>query len=421
MIIQQRKDRQGNIYFSFLYKDEKTGKKVRLKKTEHPHFDNLADAEAWAKSQEAYRNSRKAYIARKVAWKTQYYQFDQLKKKYEAWQKERAPNSYATNIQLLEQYVFDFFLNDRKSSNVNDWHLIFQDFNDWLKEKINRTDSEKLAFSSCNNIIRTLNTFLECLKQYNLIDPDSVKKCPAFPEHKLNRRGFESYIDKDELKQIRFNMEKYSKSASDFFYILWYTGMRFAELFGLPTNSLFKGDIPTKSLHDELVKCDLKYYGYIRLESQPYYDDRKREEDKSLRRKPLKGNKSIDPKYTRIIPIFDKEVWNILATRYKNAKERLFKIEYTTKLDDYCFFDDLEWNKAVESLKKAYQDQKLEPKSYHCCRHSFVTRLIGETRSFFLVRAITGHRKDKSFERYLHIFEQLAQESLKNTQEIDVI
>jgi hypothetical protein len=44
--------------------------------------------------------------------------------------------------------------------------------------------------------------------------------------------------------------------------------------------------------------------------------------------------------------------------------------------------------------------------------------LVGETRNMFLTRAITGHKKDKSFERYLHIYEEMNQDALENEQEI---
>jgi len=35
--------------------------------------------------------------------------------------------------------------------------------------------------------------------------------------------------------------------------------------------------------------------------------------------------------------------------------------------------------------------------------------------------AITGHRKDKSFEKYLHIYEQMAIESRESEEAIDIV
>lgn len=135
MYIQQRTDRQGNTYFSFNYVDE-NGKRIRLKKSEHPHFETYEEALTWAKSQDAYRTARKARLERKLAWKKKHYQFADLSQGYLKWQKEKAPNSYESSLYMLEQYVFAFFLNVKQASNVNDWHLSFREFVDWLREGV---------------------------------------------------------------------------------------------------------------------------------------------------------------------------------------------------------------------------------------------------------------------------------------------
>lgn len=422
MYIHKRKDRQGNTYYSFSYVDDE-GRRIRLKKSEHPHFDLREEASTWAKSQDAYRSARKARLERKLAWRKKYYQFNDLLQGYQKWQKEKAPNSFENSVYMLEQYVFVFFLNVKQASNVNDWHLLFREFLDWLRDGAPGTKrkSGKLAVATSNNIIRCLNTFLTYLKDYNLIDPDNVVKCKAYPEHMLSRRGLKDVITEEEMNMVRKRLLAINEPASDFFYTLWHTGMRFSELFGLPITSLIKGQVPHRALHDELLKCGIEYHGYIYLESQPKHDDRRREKDGTLARKPLKGNREISPKYARIIPIRSKEIWNILATRYKAQSKAFLKKQYTDNKSDYVFFEDLEWNKAVNSLRETYKQLGLTPKQYHCCRHSFATLLVGETRSFFLVRSITGHRKDRSFERYLHVFEQMAMAAKQMEQEIDVI
>jgi integrase len=76
----------------------------------------------------------------------------------------------------------------------------------------------------------------------------------------------------------------------------------------------------------------------------------------------------------------------------------------------------------VGALRRVYVDNPhLGSKSYHCCRHSYTTLLVGETRSYFLVRMITGHRSQKAFERYLHVYEQVALAARQESQEIDVL
>jgi hypothetical protein len=49
--------------------------------------------------------------------------------------------------------------------------------------------------------------------------------------------------------------------AAEFFLVLWHTGMRFNELFGLPMNALFKAEVTCKPLAEELTKSGITYHG----------------------------------------------------------------------------------------------------------------------------------------------------------------
>lgn len=423
MYVHQRKDRQGRVYFSFSYVEGKSGKRVRLRKGQHPHFSDRADAEAWAKSQAGIRAAEAAWHLRKAAWRAQFNDLGEYLKVYTKWQKKKAPNSWRNSVASLEHYVFPFFATKKQSNNINQWHLFYQEFVDWLgdeAETAGRTPG-RITKGTANGVIRALNTFMTCMRTYNRLDADLVAKCPSFPEHELNRMGFEHVIQVDEMNRVWEQLKRIDDAVADFFLVLWHTGMRYSELAGLPLTALFRGNIPSPALHDELKKCNVTYHGYIHLESQPATDDCRREEDGSLKRKPLKACKEISPRFTRNIPIRTKEVWNILATRHKEALKSFAKKVFTKEKGDYLLFADLEWNRATNSLRRAFAELGLDAKGFHACRHSFTTNLVGETRSFFLVRAITGHRKDKSFERYLHTFEQISQEARRNEQEIETI
>lgn len=424
MYVDKRKDRAGQVYFSFSYLD-KDGKRRRLKKSEHPHFATLEEAQSWARGQQAIYASKKNYIAQKLAWKTQYYNFNELIDLYTGWSKGEAPNSWQAAISYLNNWVFPFFLNEKKSGNVNNWHLHYQEFRDWLtKPDLNLKGGKKtnLALSTANSIIKTLNTFTTCLAKYNKMDREVARiKCEAFEAHKLARRSLKDIIPPDEMKAIHARMHTIHPPAADFFLVLWHTGMRFNELFSLPITALYKGQMTNKSFHDELSKCGIDYVGYIYLDSQAEHDDRKREEDKAIKRKPLKGLKEIHPRNARTIPIRTPEVWNVLARRHKVALESFVKKEFGGDKSSYVFFEDLEWNKAYNALKTAYSDLGIDAKQFHCCRHTFTTLLVGETRSFFLTRAITGHRVDRTFERYLHIYEQIGLAAQQNEQVIEEI
>jgi hypothetical protein len=47
--------------------------------------------------------------------------------------------------------------------------------------------------------------------------------------------------------------------------------------------------------------------------------------------------------------------------------------------------------------------------------------LVGETRHFFLVRQITGHKKDRNIERYMHLYEEIGLAAKADEQDIDLI
>ncbi len=114
-------------------------------------------------------------------------------------------------------------------------------------------------------------------------------------------------------------------------------------------------------------------------------------------------------------------MWNILAVRYKTQQSLLETNSLGKDLANYTLFGDCEWNKLNRSLKEAYIRIGTKHKGYHACRHTFVTLLTGVTRSYFLVRMISGHKSQKAFERYLHIYEQIAMQSRQKLQTIEVI
>jgi integrase len=421
MYLDTRKNKKGQLRFRFTYLDH-LGNRLRYPAADTPIFKTREEAEKWARSQSAAMGAKKAFIEKKLEWKTKHYQFNELLTKFQGWQKERAPNSWKNNVLYLEQWVLHWFLNIKGLNNVNTWHLYFHEFSDWLSTNANqliRGKSKPIAAGTINNILRTVNVFLTFLQSYNLIDPSSVQKTPVLPSHKLGSRGYKDIILEEELELICKRID--CRTTAEFLTVLYNTGMRFNELFGLPMNALFKGEVSSESLKKELERCNISYFGYLLLDSQPADENRHREADGTIKRKPLKSHKVISPKNSRIIPIRTKEVWNILATRYLTQSKLHAEGKFGKDRTDYMLFDELNYNQAYIKLREAYKDTKFAPKAFHACRHTFVTRLVGETKSFFLTRMITGHRKDTSFERYLHIYEQIATEAKASEQEIDLV
>lgn len=409
----------GSHYYSFLYTDPETGKRIRLKKSEHPHFTELAKAEIWAKSHEAYQHSQLATVRLKMVWLEKYADFAELIPQFEAWQAKRAPNSYAEAVRYLKHYVFPFFLTEKHENNVNHWHTLHTDFLLYL-EAATAIRGGNLSYSSKNNCVAAYNSFTKFLLSKNLIHPSNVTTCPKFGDHLVTRREIESVIEDDEFERIYQHLLTVDTATADFWLIARGTGMRFNELFGLDIGSLYKGHT-TGSLHAELEAHKIEYYGVIVLQDQPESAARLRDDKGVIARKPLKSRKTISPKNNRTIPIMDKEVWNTLARRHIAEKAKMTKGVYGSDIKNYVFFDDTNKSRLGNTLREACETLNLPlARTYHDLRHTFTTMLVGKTRSFFLTKTILGHRSD-AFDSYNHIFEMVSLKAKQQSQEIDFI
>lgn len=418
MIVQKRTLKDGSYYYSFLY--EENGKKYRLKKDSHPYFTRLEDAERWAAAQEGYRAAEKDRLKKKLEWKTKYYNFSELLPKFEIYKKEKAPNKYRDHVKALEYYVLPFFLTEKHLGNVNDWLHHFREFRDWLNNVKSVRSGKLLSAAYKNTIISVLNSFMIFLNEYNLIDSERVSKCGNIEKHKIKYRDHTDYITLDEFRVIYTHLKRSNELVSDFWLILYYTGMRFNELMSLPISQLHKGEL-TGPLQIELQTHNLIYFGYIVLESQCDTRAKKRDSSGKLIRKPLKSCKTISPKNNRTIPITDKEAWNTLVRLFKIQQERLLKNEYGPDKNQYLFFSDLKETTATRELSKAYNGLSYKTKTFHCLRHTLATNLMGLTRSSFLARNILGHKSSEVFEQYNHIYEQITIKAQENTQEIEFV
>ena len=188
---------------------------------------------------------------------------------------------------------------------------------------------------------------------------------------------------------------------------------------------MFKGNI-SGGIHDELVEKKIDYFGYILLDSQILKDDetdslvRERFAGGAHKRGPLKGRKEISLKNSRFIPIDDKKCWNILVKLYQKQKEVLKKGTFGLSDRNYLFFEDLEQG-TVRRHMASVNEEKKSHKDFHSLRHTYSTNLVGKTRSFFLAKAVLGHKSEKEFEKYCHLAEQTQLNAQKNSQSIDFV
>lgn len=422
MYISIRTDRNGIKYFSVRYKGA-DGKMKRLKKSEHPDFKTEEEAEEWCKSQDAIKQSKKNYIKQKTQWKTKYYNFVELLKLYERYQKKNAPNSWQRSVKMVEQHVFHFFLDIKGCSNPNDWYLLFRDFRDWVDEEMVNCNGKKTdSYSTKNHAINSLNTFLECLGEYRKIDQDSVKRIKPWPKSLIRTKDHRSVISHEDFEKILVGMnnltsmdENQKIGIIEFFRVLRATGMRINELWSIPFCSLHRGKIKGP-VHDSLVQKNMDdYFGYFLLKSQCKTVQRLPND-----RKPLKHRPTISPKYYRSIPIFSKEIWNIVARRYLVC-DKNFKKNVGSDSENYHLFDgEVSYSQVTKTFKEVCERLGFA-NTPHDLRHTFVTEFVGQTRDLFLVRAITGHKSEKTLEYYLHTYEMMMMMNEQKENVIEII
>lgn len=356
-------------------------------------------------------------MEQKNSWRTKYTDFQKLEKAFLKWHKKKAPNSFVSDA-LYMTYVFEYFLKVQEAGNVNLWKDYNQKFRDWLEESATGTKrtSKSLSYSTMNHCIRALNNFTEFCVAYNHMNVDFRVACKTFPQSMVGKRGYEDVITPDEFSDVHAQLLQLDQNVADFFYVAYHTGMRFNEIKSLPMNFLYQGSV-TGPLDEELQRYNMKTFGYIVLESQGSSKVTARLKDNSVHRKPLKTRKKISAKDSRTIPITDKGAWNILARRFRLQKNLLEKGTFGGDKINYLLFDGLNGVKLNMTLKDAYGRLGKKPKSYHCCRHSKATYLVGETRSYFLGKAILGHKSD-TFEDYLHIHEMIAVKAKQSDDDI---
>ena len=421
MKVEIRKRANGSEYFSFVYWDGK--RRVRLKQTTHPKFNSIEDAKQWAKAKVAEVDCARARVLRRLQWKTQYYEFTKLADGYIEHCKKTQPNSWKNTVLYLTHYVLPYFLDERKSNNPNSWSFYFEDFKKWLEDTALtiKQPQRPIAYSTKNHCIKTLNTFLEYLARNHLMDRANSGKMQGFSSNMINSRDAEALITPEEFKAVFNNLQELNPLVAVFFQTAYYTGMRFNEIYGISLDDLFNGEIEDEFLKKALDDYKIKHFGYVVLESQPATKIRARLPDGSIKRKPLKGKRKIHEKHTRIMPIINKDLFNNLVKLYKQQKELLEKRSYGRNPKDYVLFDGLTTTAASIVLRAAYSKTKYTPKSYHCCRHTRCTELVGLTRDVALAKSWLGHERHETTLRYTHIHQKASRTARKKEQNIEFI
>jgi integrase len=373
-----------------------------------------AVAKQYCQTKSAEENAIKSRIQKRKEWEEKFHNYAKLLNDFGEDHQLKAPNSWKNDVYYLDGYVFPFFLGKQLSSNLHEWPLHYHDFKKWLSDvKPMKYNIDRLAINTQNKIIKALNLFLRYYSESNPTEVE-IKKCSVYPREMCKISTAADVLEKHEVEPIWEALKKIRPMSADLFYVLTQTGMRINEAIGTCLAFVNEGEIEGKkarSYHQLIKKYDLSYYGYLVLESQPRYRV-PRDKGGIVPRKPLKSRKTIEHKYFRYIPLFDKDAWKIIA---RLSNERMNEIEqrkWGKDPKDYLLFNGMTATMFYLDLKRAFEMTKLRFRSPHKVgRHTYLTWLYDVTyNDATLAEIIVGHRDKKTMENYSHLAEQVGRE-----------
>lgn len=238
-----------------------------------------------------------------------------------------------------------------------------------------------------------------------------------FPSHRLNERSIDDVISADEMEQVYQTLIGLGyRAEAVFFRLLYFTGLRFNEGLGVSLNDIYTGEIQHEALKSLLTRYDIKHFGYMVIASQPDHKTRGlRNGEGKISRKPLKGRKKISEKYSRVIVIPDQVLWQELATLFNCQVDAFNNHKWGLDPKDYALFDGLDRTTSTRRLMAAYKKVRARFRTWHCCRHSCATNIIGRTGDYNLARIWLGHSSPSAIERYVHIHQAIVRMSQKNS------
>jgi len=406
MKFEKRVNKDGSSYYSFVWYDSKQDKRIRLTKEEiSTRFGKQITTEEEArdclKLLEAQYEAEKVRILRRLDWEKDYYNFNGILEEYEKNQKKKAPNSWQNNVFYIKHYVLPYFLTEKKLNNIELWSDYYDGFIDWLKTAKLIRGNRIISVSSANHAIKSLNTFLKHMFKQKLLHRYSP--CESFPSHLTGSRTIDDVVYPAEMESV-YNTLKANGHPQEatFFRYLFFAGMRLSEGLAISLADLYQGQLPeTQMIAKKIKSHNMEYFGYIVSDSQL---------NEQGVRVPFKGKKEIGERYSRIIPIVDKVLWNDLVDLAALQYDKWKDSKHLNK-KDFFLFDQLNDTTASRRLEEAYQSNQLKYRSWHCLRHSRATWLIGETGDEVLARAWLGHSSPKVFERYNHLYQSLVREA----------
>jgi len=120
--IEKRTNKNGHSYYSFVYYDSRTKKRVRYSKKEiqlrfGKDITTKAEAEKCLKLLEAEVDSEKERKRNALKWQKEYYSFNALLNDFINLQKKDAPRSWKNSRHYMQYYVLVYFLEVAQCNN----------------------------------------------------------------------------------------------------------------------------------------------------------------------------------------------------------------------------------------------------------------------------------------------------------------
>ncbi len=165
MQYERRSNKDGTHYYSFVWYDTKSKKRIRMSRKDiFKRFgkDILTEDEAkeCIKLLAAQYHTETFRIQARLSWEKDYYNFSALLDQYVTVQKKTAPNSWKNNEFYIKHYVLPFFLTEKKLNNIEQWADYFDEYKEWLEKAKQIRSDATISYGGKNHAIKGLNTFL---------------------------------------------------------------------------------------------------------------------------------------------------------------------------------------------------------------------------------------------------------------------
>ena len=371
-------------------------------------------AEAWAEEHLPRIIEAELVMLERQRWRT-YPVLCKRVNEYKAFKLKKAPRSARQDLSMLTNLVLPYFAVEQELKDPREWFLRSKRFKAWLlnrEEGAKTAAGEPISVSTANKAINSLNKFGEWLVDFEYINEADYRPLKAYSASMQNKKGADDLVDEQEFHLVRERLRKDDNPLwAELWLVQYWTGMRINELVGLTLN--FLSPEAPQEVHDVITAAGLPIYGAILLDSQPAQDHIKRI-GQQIPRTPLKWRDKISPRNSRVIPVVNKEVWNILARRHEEQMKLYDRAVWGDNPAQYLLFEGAQKLKYTMKIMEAYERVGLTPKGSHSLRHTRITAWTALSIPDKIMELIFGN-KAQAREGYIHLVEVLNRKAQEKT------